>query len=196
MPNQEITKAAIAAGLRKAMEKKKLSQITIKDITEACGISRVAFYYHFKDKYDLIQWIFMSETLPVINTFSSPERYFDGFVNLCKHMLADQQFYMQAFSYTGQNSLLELLTETYFELIKIHISTTYAEIGCRLTDDELYLVARLETHAYVGIIMEWVKDGMQKDYMKYFEQMKRIKAGLAFPLDLSQDEPEQQHREP
>lgn len=94
MPSHEITKAAIAAGLRKAMSKKKLSSITIKDITEACGISRVAFYYHFKDKYDLIHWIFLSETLPVINTFSTPERYFDGFVNLCNHMLTDQQFYI------------------------------------------------------------------------------------------------------
>lgn len=184
MSNQEITKSALANGLRSLMTKKKLSQITVKDITTECGISRNAFYYHFKDKYDLINWIFLSEMLPVINTFSEPDRYFDGFVNLCKHLLADRQFYMQAFLYSGQNSLQDVLMETYFELIKIHISTTYAQLGYRLADDELYIIARLKTHAYVGTIMEWVKDGMQENYISYFEKLKLIKSDLAFPLSM------------
>lgn len=185
MPKIEITKAALAAGLRRLITKKKLNQITIKDITNECGISRNAFYYHFSDKYDLVNWIFISQTLPVINTFSAPDRYFDGFVALCRHMLEDKQFYMEAFRYSGQNSLWETLTESYYELIKIHISTVYAQIGYRLTADELFITARLETHAYVGIIREWVHDGMNENYLSYFEQLKRIKAGLAFPLDPS-----------
>ena len=182
MPKTEITKAALASGLRSLMTKKKLNQITIKDITDECGISRNAFYYHFSDKYDLVNWIFTSQTLPVINTFSDPDRYFDGFVALCKHMLEDKKFYMEAFRYSGQNSLWETLTKSYFELIKIHISSVYAQIGYRLSDNELFIVARLETHAYVGIIKEWVKDGMNENYITYFEQLKRVKAGLAFPL--------------
>lgn len=132
-----------------------------------------------------MNWIFISQTLPVINTFSAPDRYFDGFVALCRHMLEDKQFYMEAFRYSGQNSLWETLTESYYELIKIHISTVYAQIGYRLTADELFITARLETHAYVGIIREWVHDGMNENYLSYFEQLKRIKAGLAFPLDPS-----------
>ena len=31
-------------------------EITITDITTDCGISRMAFYYHFKDIYDLVEW--------------------------------------------------------------------------------------------------------------------------------------------
>ncbi len=182
MSNQEITKSALANGLHNLTTRKKLSQITVKDITNECGISRNAFYYHFKDKYDLINWAFLSDMLPVINTFSDPDRYFDGFVNLCKNLLKDRQFYLQAFQYDGQNSLQEVLMETYFELIKIHISTTYAQIGYRLADDELYILARLETHAYVGTIMEWIRDGMQENYISYFEKLKLIKTGLAFPL--------------
>ena len=96
---------------------------------------------------------------------------------------------MEAFRYSGQNSLWETLTSSYFELIKIHISSVYAQIGYRLTDNELFIVARLETHAYVGIIKEWVNDGMNENYITYFEQLKRVKAGLAFPLDPNQSGP-------
>lgn len=184
MSNTNITKSALAEGLHSLLKKKKLSQITIKDITTECSISRNAFYYHFCDKYDLVKWMFLSETLPAINTFSEPDRYFDGFVNLCKQMIDDRQFYTQVFSYEGQNSVQEVLTETYFELIKIHLSTTYAKIGYRLTDDEMYILARMETYAYVGIILEWIKGGMKDNYISYFEKMKKFKSKLAFQLSV------------
>ena len=54
MPNK--TKEALEASLKKVMLKKPLDKITIQDITTDCGISRMAFYYHFKDIYDLVEW--------------------------------------------------------------------------------------------------------------------------------------------
>ena len=52
MPN--ATKQALEASLKRMMLKKPLDKITIRDITEDCGISRMTFYYHFKDIYDLV----------------------------------------------------------------------------------------------------------------------------------------------
>ena len=46
------TKAALEASLKKLLLKKPLDKITINDLTTDCGISRMAFYYHFKDIYD------------------------------------------------------------------------------------------------------------------------------------------------
>ena len=183
MPKTDITKTALGVCLKELMKKKRLGQITVKDITSQCGVSRNVFYYHFRDKYDLVHWIFYSETLPVINTFSDPERYRDGFVNLCKYMLQNRDFYMEVFNYVGQNSLSDSLVESYFELMKIHILTVYTQVGYRLAEDELYILGRLEAYAYVGVIMEWVRGGMQANYMIYFEKLKKIKANLAFPLE-------------
>lgn len=50
------TKLALEASLKKLLLKKPVDKITINDLTEDCGISRMAFYYHFKDIYDLIEW--------------------------------------------------------------------------------------------------------------------------------------------
>ena len=54
MPN--TTKQALEESLKHMLLKKPLDKITIRDITEDCGISRMAFYYHFKDIYDLVEW--------------------------------------------------------------------------------------------------------------------------------------------
>ena len=51
-----ITKHALAESLKKLLLKKPLNKITINDLTTDCGISRMAFYYHFKDIYDLVEW--------------------------------------------------------------------------------------------------------------------------------------------
>lgn len=45
--------------MKKLMEKKPFSKISVGDICEDCGMNRKSFYYHFRDKYDLVNWIFM-----------------------------------------------------------------------------------------------------------------------------------------
>ena len=51
-----ITKLALEAALKKELLTKPLDKITINELAEDCGISRMAFYYHFKDIYDLVEW--------------------------------------------------------------------------------------------------------------------------------------------
>ena len=51
------TKQAIAESLKHLLLRKPITKITINDITEDCGISRMTFYYHFNDIYDLVEWV-------------------------------------------------------------------------------------------------------------------------------------------
>lgn len=52
----QITKRALEQSLKRLLLQKPLNKITISDITDDCGISRMTFYYHFKDIYDLVEW--------------------------------------------------------------------------------------------------------------------------------------------
>ena len=45
----QVTKRALVASLKNQLLKKPLDKVTISDITDDCGISRMTFYYHFKD---------------------------------------------------------------------------------------------------------------------------------------------------
>ena len=61
MPNTSITKEALADALKALLANQPLSKISIKDITNYCGISRNTFYYHFQDKYELLSYIYLHE---------------------------------------------------------------------------------------------------------------------------------------
>ena len=54
MSNTNSTKLALETSLKKLLMTKSLDKITINDLTTECGISRMAFYYHFRDIYDLV----------------------------------------------------------------------------------------------------------------------------------------------
>ena len=50
------TKKVIANTFLTTLDKKSIDKITIKEIIDECGISRPAFYYHFRDIFDLAEW--------------------------------------------------------------------------------------------------------------------------------------------
>ena len=56
-----VTKKVLAYALKNLMETRPLNKITVGDICEACDMNRKSFYYHFQDKYDLVNWIFYTE---------------------------------------------------------------------------------------------------------------------------------------
>ena len=57
----QFTKYALENSLKKLLLQKPLNKITINDITEDCGINRMTFYYHFRDIYDLVEWVCLED---------------------------------------------------------------------------------------------------------------------------------------
>ena len=74
MANSELTKRVLADGIKKVMETKAFDKITVTDITDSCGVSRNTFYYHFQDKYELVNWIFYTEIIPMCCAFRGKTR--------------------------------------------------------------------------------------------------------------------------
>ena len=54
MADSNITKRALAAALKSLLAERPFAKVSVREICEACGMSRKSFYYHFKDKYELL----------------------------------------------------------------------------------------------------------------------------------------------
>ena len=76
MADSNSTKSALADAMKKLMVRKSFAKISISDLCEECGLNRKSFYYHFKDKYDLVNWIFDTE---ITKIFSEEEWKNAGF---------------------------------------------------------------------------------------------------------------------
>lgn len=55
------TKRKIADCVKSLIRHKEISRITIQDIMDETHMSRQSFYYHFKDIYDVLEWIGLND---------------------------------------------------------------------------------------------------------------------------------------
>lgn len=61
MADSNITKRAMAAAMKELLRDRPFAKVNVSDICDACGMNRKSFYYHFQDKYELMNWIFFNE---------------------------------------------------------------------------------------------------------------------------------------
>lgn len=52
------TKKLLVEAFQEVSREKKMSQITVKDITERATVNRATFYAHFTDKYDILDTLY------------------------------------------------------------------------------------------------------------------------------------------
>ena len=147
MSKTNRTKRVFANALLELSNKKPLPDITILDITNFCDISRTAFYYHFKDKQELIFWIYTDFRNTHIKLSDSSDVIILGCL---KYMQKYPVFFKQAFSESGQNCFRDELGNSIY-LDFEHVLTN-VEMFSVLSAHEREMVARLYAHATVGII--------------------------------------------
>lgn len=67
MANMNLTKRAIQNAFLKVLNEKPLGKITVKDITDECGINRNTFYYHYQDVPALMEEICQQQVEQIIS---------------------------------------------------------------------------------------------------------------------------------
>ena len=104
------TKKLLADCIKEMMEEKPFSKISVADICEECQLNRKSFYYHFKDKYQLVNWIYYDEFIKNIENeeFAS---VWELLKELCEYLYANKEFYKKVFEIEGQNSFNDYFTE-------------------------------------------------------------------------------------
>ena len=88
------TKIALEASLKELLKKKPFDKITIADLTEDCGISRMAFYYHFKDIYDLVEWACVEDGKKALRDKKTYDTWQEGFAQIFEAVLENRPLLM------------------------------------------------------------------------------------------------------
>ena len=82
-----MTKRALEQALKSVLKTKNLKKVTIQDIADECGINRNTFYYHFKDIYDLVEWICIEDGKKALSQYRQYDNWENGTIGLLNMML-------------------------------------------------------------------------------------------------------------
>lgn len=157
----QITKFAIEEAFKKQLETKSIDKITISDITDQCGINRMTFYYHFKDIYDLIQWSFAQEANKAINGKKTYETWQDGFLEIFNTILENKVLIESVYHSVRKEQIqIYLYDITYDFLIGV---VQEESSGMEVKEADKKFIADFYKCAFVGVILEWIGEGMKQD---------------------------------
>ena len=111
------TKIALEASLKELLKKKPFDKITIADLTEDCGISRMAFYYHFKDIYDLVEWACVEDGKKALRDKKTYDTWQEGFAQIFEAVLENKPFIMNVYHSVRREKIESFLYKLTYQLI-------------------------------------------------------------------------------
>lgn len=171
MANAELTKKVLAESLKKLASEKLFEHITVGDIVKECGVNRQTFYYHFTDKYELLDWIYYNETFVPLTADISFENWHEKLEELLRIMKSNKPFYMNTIKCSNnffEEYLLKMLTKLFSIAI---VDLDFKNI---IDDERRKLHAKIFAHGLTGTIIEWAMDGMREDEHEFAVHVKEL----------------------
>ena len=159
MPN--TTKAALEESLKRLLLKKPLDKITITDITTDCGISRMAFYYHFKDIYDLVEWSCVEDGTKALQGKKTSESWTEGLTQIFEAVLENKPFIMNVYRNVDRERIENYLFKLTYNLIAGVVEEKSK--GLNITEEDKKFIADFYKYGFVGIMLEWIREGRKEN---------------------------------
>lgn len=191
MADSSYTKRTLAAAMKQLMACEPFSKISVGEICQACQMNRKSFYYHFQDKYDLVNWIFQTEFIAVVQR-QDYSNLWDGVADLCRYFYENRAFYSNALSVSGQNSFSDYFREMLFPLLRSCSSELLSCSGDAAAAD---FFATFYSDAIIMSLLRWLSDrhclppeqytARLRTALEHSDQILRRRSGAAsLPLPL------------
>lgn len=154
----DATKVAMSNAMKEQLKKKKLSKITINDIASACNISRMTFYYHFQDIYDLTEWTLEEAAGRAIGENRTYDSWQYGFEDLLEELQGNQVLILNIYRSMDREMIERYLLKKAESLLMPVVE--HESHGLPVNEENKRRVAIFYSYAFLGVLMEWIGKGM------------------------------------
>jgi probable dihydroxyacetone kinase regulator len=170
-----MTKKALENSLKKLLKEKPFDKITIADITEDCGISRMAFYYHFQDIYDLAEWVCIEDGKQALKDKKTYDTWQEGMSQVFEAVIENKPFIMNIYHSVSKEKIENYLYKLSYQLIADVVEEKC--VGDNIPEEDKQFIADFYKYGFVGIMLNWIDRGMKEDYQRIVEQLSKTLRG-------------------
>ena len=171
----QITKRALEQSLKNLLAKKPLTKITVGDIAEDCGINRMTFYYHFKDIYDLVEWSCLEDARQALDEKKTHETWQQGLLQIFEAVQENRPFILNVYRCVHREQVEKYLQPLVDDLVLGVIAEEAA--GMTVRDEDKQFIAKVYAYVLIGIMLDWIRDGMNADPQNIVRQLTRLMQG-------------------
>ena len=148
----EKTKYRLARAMKECMKTTSVENITVKQITEKCELTRQTFYRNFLDKHDLINRYFDKLLAKSFEHMGQGKTVYDALVKKFTYIQEEQKFFSAAFRYDEQNSL----RQHDFELILAFYENLICEKTGKFPEENVLFLLEMYCNSSIYMTVKWV----------------------------------------
>lgn len=171
MQENYSTKKLLGQALIILSQKKNFSKITISDITQVSGFNRQTFYYHFRDKYELLIWIYEQDAFRVVDQQLNFDNWHIYMQRLLEVILQNKDFYINTIHtdevYFGD--FVFRFTETFFCR-----AINLLDVEGKLHELDKQFYSQFFSFGIRGVLINWIKKNMKEDPARLAMNLKRL----------------------
>lgn len=153
------TKTALLNSLTKLMTQKKISDITIKELTDLADVNRSTFYLYYKDIFDMVEQIENEMFEDFIKAFNKLSKENDRYTSFLS-------FYTYIFEYVQNNyEICKILLGhdgdyAFIQKFKNAIMETKPPFDESLPEIKSHFLRPFIISGFVGVVQKWLEDDL------------------------------------
>lgn len=134
-------------------EKKAIRKITVRNIVDACGITRNTFYYHFHDIYDVLDSALNDKFQSAIDndSFDNKDKAFFDIIDYCVRY---KKVWKNIYKSLGHEQLSKYVSARVHSMIERYILDEAD--SDKVDPDDLSLITEFYEEALFGVLVRWV----------------------------------------
>lgn len=170
-----VTKKALADSLKKLMGIHPVNKLTVKMITDDCGVTRHTFYNHFRDVYELLGWIFENEVIEDLEKCRSLADWKTGVLIVLRYTLNNKAICLNTFRSLGREHLEMFLYKTFYEVLQgvIKDITKHMEVEETIKKE----TADFFSYGISGQFLSWLNTGLKEDPNDIADRIEKLLEG-------------------
>ena len=154
---RKTTKEILAESFLELAETKPIDRITIIDIVGNCSMTKPTFYRYFRDKYDLMAWIFVQEAQQNVDRIGIGSYVWkDTLLDGLRFYEKNRKFMVNALKHTsGRDAFIDQINRTDIEYITAEIRK---KTGTEKIPGDLEAMVRIYCYGTGQYLCDWLLD--------------------------------------
>ena len=151
------TKKMFADALKRVLEKKPLSKISVSEIVSDCGVNRKTFYYHFENINNLLKWIINQEAIEIVKEMEAIADYEKSLLFIIDYIDKNEEIIKNIYS-MEKSELRQFFYSDFIEIMATIIENAIQYLQVSVPQDFKDFLIKFHTDALCGLLQEWIMD--------------------------------------
>lgn len=169
------TKQKVANALMELAKTEPLDKITVRDISRLSGINRQTFYYHFKDKTELLNWVYETNFLRPYMQDMNSENWRERMRDFLYKLRENRGFVMNS-TINAFSPVFGYIIQVIADLFRQFVISD--DLKRSLSDSQIESYARFMAFGFFGTVGDWVRKDDGESPERLIEMMEdNLKSG-------------------